>query len=775
MKRRREVGDGSSSDGPHPPKWKAVTLDPQLLSGLQGEGFSMLEELDEGEAPMVFQHRRGTTRKEANDKKGAARDADAAATVADGPSKRNREIKKKKKPSYRDDDARAALLRALKAKKRSQEASAASPAPAPAPAPARPSADDLWEELPSLLERLPDWECLDYGGEALLHPAVLRALLDRGFTTPTPIQKATLTPALRDRKDIVGAAETGSGKTLAFGIPIVCSLLISADRKKQRYIEKMHKRAERGEDVDMDAEPMADEPMLRSLVVLPSRELAVQVAAHLQAIMGYTNLKCVCVVGGMAVPKQHRLLDQKPQVLVGTPGRLWALTGGLNPALSAGESHPYLSDLSGVRHLVLDEADRLIEKGHFRDLTSLLDKLYTQCMARDQLQAFVFSATLAMPPRPDKSLPPKKKKKKQKQKDLSATTSVPDEGCLELQPLMERLRLRPKRLFTVDLTTSTQDKTTYGGEDTDADAGSGGLAGAQGGVVKVERQRVDREGAGKVKAGVKLPEGLMLTMLHCASKDKEMHLMLFLLQYFASSPSASSASRVLVFVNAITYVYRLDPLLSLLLHTSGNHSNVMVAGLHANLKQAQRLKRMDRFRSSGRGVLVCTDVAARGLDLPQVDAVIHLQPPRDPPTFVHRSGRTARALREGLCVCFCGPGDVTHWNRIFSAIGRDPRQAPPPPQMAAVTSREIADGRRVFALANEIEKAEHKMSKEKREKSWMQRTAEEAELPWNDDDHGGQDDSDDELSTSESALRRRLSERRAQLEAELEKLCTQLA
>jgi ATP-dependent RNA helicase DDX24/MAK5 len=92
--------------------------------------------------------------------------------------------------------------------------------------------------------------------------------------------------------------------------------------------------------------------------------------------------------------------------------------------------------------------------------------------------------------------------------------------------------------------------------------------------------------------------------------------------------------------------------------------------LHSQLEQRQRLKNLDRFKSTAIGVLIATDIAARGLDIPAVDHVIHYQVPRTADTYVHRNGRTARADREGLALVMTTPEDRKVTKSLFSNLGR---------------------------------------------------------------------------------------------------------
>ena len=193
---------------------------------------------------------------------------------------------------------------------------------------------------------------------------------------------------MRPGRDIVGSADTGSGKTLAFGLPLLHGILSDPHR---------------GEGTRR----------LSALVLSPTRELALQVSEHLAAVARFSNVRVVPVVGGISVQKQQRLLSYSPDVvrtayhcgllapralplmhvsavrvlglqIVATPGRLWEL-------MSGGHSD-FLSDLTGLRFLVLDEADRMIEAGHFAELNLIID-----AVLRGALHGFL--RTCIRPPR----------------------------------------------------------------------------------------------------------------------------------------------------------------------------------------------------------------------------------------------------------------------------------------------------------------------------------------------------------------------------------------
>jgi ATP-dependent RNA helicase DDX24/MAK5 len=259
------------------------------------------------------------------------------------------------------------------------------------------------------------WETLN------LHPLLQRNLALAGFKKPTPIQDAALPPAMLHRKDVIGTAETGSGKTLAYALPIVQRLLIARARKGLGICRPDAPFAELVKENDAqygggnmntlvgaigDAKEFAgvlqglaasdtgagDEPMLEAapavdmkrgvitehprfwdglpaLMLCPTRELALQVRDHVARLVAGTFVKCVAIVGGLSQAKHARMLRQRPDIVVATPGRFWDM-------VRSGK-HDHLRDLkSSLRFLVLDEADRLVEPGHFSDLAEFLHAIH---------------------------------------------------------------------------------------------------------------------------------------------------------------------------------------------------------------------------------------------------------------------------------------------------------------------------------------------------------------------------------------------------------------
>jgi ATP-dependent RNA helicase DDX24/MAK5 len=170
-----------------------------------------------------------------------------------------------------------------------------------------------------------------------LHPLLEGALALAGFAAPTPVQAATVPLVVRDRRDVIGAAQTGSGKTLAFGLPVLQLLL-----QEREAAEASAAAAARDGGADAPAAPAAA-GKLRALVLAPTRELALQVCSHLQALARVAGVGVAPIVGGIAPVKQERLLSKRPEVVVATPGRLWDLMrcAGLGWAGWGRRRHPH--------------------------------------------------------------------------------------------------------------------------------------------------------------------------------------------------------------------------------------------------------------------------------------------------------------------------------------------------------------------------------------------------------------------------------------------------
>ena len=178
---------------------------------------------------------------------------------------------------------------------------------------------------------------------------VLKALDDKNYIEPTPIQEQAI-PEATGGRDILGIAQTGTGKTAAFAIPIIEQLMASANGKGGKTI--------------------------KALILTPTRELAIQIEESFADYGRYTNLRHTVIFGGVSQNKQVNQIRQGTDILIATPGRLLDLIG------------QGIIKLDNIRHFELDEADRMLDMGFIHDIRKLLP------MLPKKKQTILFSATM---------------------------------------------------------------------------------------------------------------------------------------------------------------------------------------------------------------------------------------------------------------------------------------------------------------------------------------------------------------------------------------------
>lgn len=338
--------------------------------------------------------------------------------------------------------------------------------------------------------------------------------LFKGFKAPTPIQSASW-PYLLAGRDMVGVAQTGSGKTLAFGLPSVRFVQSGLASKKQKT------------------------GRAKVVVVSPTRELAQQIYDQYEKLVPSTGVSVVCVYGGIPKDAQRAALA-KAHIIIATPGRL-------NDFIQEGAA-----DLSQVGYLVLDEADRMLDKGFEQEIRKIISGMPAE------KQTLMFTATWP-----------------QSIRELAATFMK--------QPV--KITIGDT---TGELRANTQIKQ----------------------IVEVVEPR------GK--------EWRLLELLrqHQSGKNKDDRILVFCLY-------KKEASRVEGFLSS---------------------KGMRVAGIHGDMTQPQRTQSLEAFKSGKCPLLVATDVAARGLDIPAVKVVINVTFPLTTEDYVHRIGRTGRAGAEGLSI-----------------------------------------------------------------------------------------------------------------------------
>lgn len=349
-------------------------------------------------------------------------------------------------------------------------------------------------------------------------PGLTAALAAQGIDTPFPIQQLTIGDALAGR-DVCGKAKTGSGKTLAFGLPVL-------------------QRVRAGKPGRPDG-----------LVLVPTRELALQVAGVLSPLAKASGLSVACVYGGSDIRRQIKKVRRASDVVIATPGRLIDLC-------DRGEL-----TIADVGLLVLDEADRMADLGFMPQVEWIMRKL------EKEHQTLLFSATL--------------------------------DG--EVDHLVKAYLRDPVRRE---------------------------VSSARVTVDEMEHRFLQVHELDKAKVLAALSRG---------------------------------AGKTLVFVRTKTGVDRLVRQL--------RREGVRATALHGDLRQSVRERGLADFSSGQVPVLVATDVAARGLHIPAVDIVVHYDPPGDHKSYLHRSGRTARAGETGVVVTLVLWDQVLEVERIQRRLG----------------------------------------------------------------------------------------------------------
>jgi superfamily II DNA/RNA helicase len=369
---------------------------------------------------------------------------------------------------------------------------------------------------------------------------LVTALERREIRTAFPIQAATLTDTLAGH-DVLGRAKTGSGKTLAFGLPMLARL----------------------------AGPRPQPKAPRGLVLVPTRELAVQVRDALEPLGHAVGVKTVAIYGGASMGRQIATLERGVDLVVATPGRLLDLIERRSCRLDE------------VQVCVLDEADHMADMGFLPDVRRLLD------MTPAGSQRMLFSAT---------------------------------------------------------------------------------LDGAVGQLVRAYL-------TDPVARAVDAAESHVSTMEHRALVVSHQHKVDVLAEI------AGRPARTLLFVRTKHGADRLVKQLGRI--------GVPAQTIHGNRTQGQRQRALDAFASGHSRVLVATDVAARGIHVPDVDLVVHADPPNDHKDYLHRSGRTARAGAAGVVVSVLAPEQVRPAQRLFDRAGV--QVAPVPAGPGSEPVRDLAE------------------------------------------------------------------------------------
>lgn len=244
-----------------------------------------------------------------------------------------------------------------------------------------------------------------------------------------------------------------------------------------------------------------------------------------------------------------------------------------------------------------------------------------------------------------------------------------------------------------------------------------------------------------ITQGSSMPTTLTECKITCTAQEKDFYVYYFLMKH---------PGRTLIFCNSIGCVRRLVTILSIL--------NCNTVALHSSLHQRQRLKNLDKFKENDNCILIATDVAARGLDISSIQHVIHYQTPRTSESYVHRSGRTARASNEGITILLVEPAEIQQYLRLCRTLGKT-EDLP----LFPIQENFLEAVRKRINLAREIDKLELMVRKSNSDIGWMQKAAEEMDIILDDDLQNEADENDESHANKRAA-----SIRKKQLQALLE-------
>ncbi|KAI4469365.1 rna helicase [Holotrichia oblita] len=233
--------------------------------------------------------------------------------------------------------------------------------------------------------------------------------------------------------------------------------------------------------------------------------------------------------------------------------------------------------------------------------------------------------------------------------------------------------------------------------------------------------------------GKGMPTTLTECKITCTAQEKDYYTYYFIVKH---------PGRTLIFCNSIGCVRRLVTILSLL--------NCNVVALHSSLHQRQRLKNLDKFKGNDNCILIATDVAARGLDISNIQHVIHYQTPRTSESYVHRSGRTARASNEGITVLLVEPDEIQQYLRLCRTLGKT-EDLP----LFPIQENYLDAVKKRVNLAREIDKLEFKVKKSNSSTGWLQKAAEEMDIILDDDLQKDPDEYDDSNNQKKAATVKR--------------------
>eukprot|EP00096_Caligus_rogercresseyi_P015054 TRINITY_DN7508_c0_g1_i1.p1 TRINITY_DN7508_c0_g1~~TRINITY_DN7508_c0_g1_i1.p1 ORF type:complete len:822 (+),score=214.37 TRINITY_DN7508_c0_g1_i1:25-2466(+) len=727
--------------------WRHIPLDPNLVAKGAKEGLLGIEELTD--YTLLAKSNRGKPKR---------------TSVKNAPRfKGEKDLSKKAKDAESEDEKEDAsevlLTKDKKKKKKTKKKKKDSSVPViPPPELIEEVEESDEEELHfesdndepiSYHSELPEWSRLH------VPELVLRAIHELGFETPTSIQQLTLPAAISGQMDIVGAAETGSGKTLAFGIPILSGIL-SLKQKESEESESENEDlsdAENGEIMDGNMVEMCSDEELEEC---SDEELE---DAHMEEEEGEGD-NILDESDEFDENEGDEVLDESNEsdenegeemscVKVIDNADFGDLENGFLPKkIKLGRLYAVI--LTPTRELAVQIKDHINQVAKY---TGIKTAVIVGGMA-PQKQIRILSQcpeiVVATPGRlwdlMQQGNPHLSQIPDVKFLAIDETDRMVEKGHFEeLQKLLELINSdenkkisRQTFVFSATLSLVHEPPKNHSKKKMKAVTAEEKLKALTSTIgVKEDRMKVV-----DITRKLGTAETLTESRIHCNMDEKDYFLYYILVQH---------SGRTIIFCNSIDCVRRLVNLFQYLL--------VEPMGLHAQMHQKQRLKNLERFSQNDKGILIATDVAARGLDIPNVEHVVHYQVPRTSESYIHRSGRTARANREGISVMFIDPKETYSYRKICTTLNRD-KELP----IFPICDELMPGVKERVNVARQFDKLSLVIKKEDVSKSWMKKAAEEADLEYVDSD-----EVDDEDETMVSSSQKR-SDSKRKLEATKQRL-----
>lgn len=510
-----------------------------------------------------------------------------------------------------------------------------------------------------------------------LHPHLSKVITENlKYDSPTDVQ-AEFFKILNKRCDVLLASKTGSGKTLCFLTAILNRAFIQFDKKGKEYLESD----------DMDA-----------LIILPSRELAIQVYKEFKKFLTeqYKSIKVSLIVGGFSKQKQLRTINDHSKIVIATPGRLWDLIDQ--------EKVKRLWHLGGVKFLVLDEIDRIIELGQFKELKQVFDFIFKHALTKKA------DTDAEMPKIAPEDEFVEFEGQKVRIMDEFEFNHDPQLSPEEIEKIQKRMKNR--RCFLVSATLTRISSTSRMMTNKRFSDKIKKLQKKNKGDEKINPKLIDAMSKIVLNHPMKvldlttddqlMPAKLKIQKVKCLT-DEKVH---FLFHFLKSSPGLT-----IVFVNSINAAWKVNNILKNL-----NINSVCVS---SKMRQVHRIQRLEDFQNSKKTVLITTDVASRGIDIPNVKLVIHYHMPRDFDTFIHRCGRTARADTEGLSILIADADDHKRFNSFVRDLGGSNVES------IVISPSELYKSHDLVEKALKLERETFQLDKKEKNNSWIRKAAEE--------------------------------------------------